>query len=211
VNQLERNELIVQAYKQHASQRRSTLIFTADVDHIYALMEVFNRNGIDARGVDSTSNPKLRLQLLEDFKAGLFPVLINCGIFTEGTNIPGVDCIIIARPTLSKLLYHQMIGRGLRTFPGKKDCLLLDIVDNSLEEIQSVPSLFGLHPRFDVQGMNMLRTLDLMKYFISKNPKASQALTLAEARQLAEMWDTLVYGSIAIGLFGLFVVIIGPP
>jgi superfamily II DNA or RNA helicase len=54
------------------------------------------------------------------------------GIFTTGTDFPWVSCIILARPTQSEMLYLQMIGRGLRTCPGKADCLILDHSDTTL-------------------------------------------------------------------------------
>ena len=57
---------------------------------------------------------------------GRFPVLINVGVLTEGTDIPCVDCIMIERTVASPVLMSQMVGRGLRLFPGKTDCLVLD-------------------------------------------------------------------------------------
>ena len=72
-------------------------------------------------------------------------VLTNCAVLTEGYDNPALDCIILARPTKSKLLFTQMIGRGTRTFPDKKDCLILDVSCISTEhDLVSFPSLFGL-------------------------------------------------------------------
>jgi hypothetical protein len=55
-------------------------------------------------------------------------VALRSAVLTEGFDEPSVDCIIVARPTQSALLYQQMLGRGTRTYPGKTDCLLLDVV-----------------------------------------------------------------------------------
>jgi len=55
-------------------------------------------------------------------------VVANCAVLTEGFDEPSVDCVIVARPTRSKTLYVQMIGRGTRLYPGKDDCLILDLV-----------------------------------------------------------------------------------
>ena len=55
-------------------------------------------------------------------------MVANCAVLTEGFDEPSVDCIIVARPTQSALLYQQMLGRGTWTYPGKTDCLLLDVV-----------------------------------------------------------------------------------
>jgi len=56
--------------------------------------------------------------------------LTNCQILTEGLDEPRIDCVIMGRPTKSSSLFTQMIGRGTRTFPLKKDCLILDFTDN---------------------------------------------------------------------------------
>ncbi|KCV69035.1 hypothetical protein H696_04455 [Fonticula alba] len=78
------------------------------------------------------------------------PVLINCTVLTEGTDVPFVDSILLARPTRSPVLFMQMLGRGLRLFPGKKDCLFVDFVDFIDEANMSaaigLPTLFGLDP-----------------------------------------------------------------
>lgn len=67
---------------------------------------------------------------------------------TEGTDIPCVDCILLARPTRSATLFQQMFGRGLRLFSGKGDCLVVDLVDNfkraGREGLVTIPSLLGL-------------------------------------------------------------------
>ena len=143
-------------------------MFAVDVQHIYDLVKVFRENGIDARGVDGRTRAFDRQQLLADFRARKFPVLINCGAFlpssfeidflaiiTEGVDIPPIDCIILARPTRSSVLLQQMIGRGLRLSPGKEYCLVLDFEDILHKKVTraSVPTLFGLSPSFDLQGM----------------------------------------------------------
>jgi type I site-specific restriction endonuclease len=59
-------------------------------------------------------------------------VLCNVLVLTEGFDLPLVDCVIMARPTQSRALYVQCLGRGLRLAPAKKDCLILDLTDNCL-------------------------------------------------------------------------------
>ena len=61
----------------------------------------------------------VRNKILEKSKEGKIRIIINCQVFTEGVDIPNIDSIMIARPTLSSLLYYQMIGRGLRISPSK--------------------------------------------------------------------------------------------
>lgn len=69
-------------------------------------------------------------------------------ILTEGTDIPCVDCILLGRPTRSNTLFQQMFGRGLRLFPGKEDCLLIDFMDNFKRSgssgLVTIPTLLGL-------------------------------------------------------------------
>ena len=80
-------------------------------------------------------------------------MLVNCGIFTEGTDIPNIDCILLARPTRSRNLIVQMIGRGMRLSPGKKDCHVIDMVGSvKAQGVISTPTLFGLDPNEIVTG-----------------------------------------------------------
>lgn len=75
---------------------------------------------------------------------------------TEGTDIPRIDCILMARPTKSSVLFQQMFGRGMRLFPEKKDCLVIDFVDNfskiSSEGLITFPTLMGLDHTQGVRG-----------------------------------------------------------
>ena len=147
VNTPERNNLIVNTYLDWIGTRKSTLIFAADVKHIDDLVKAFQSKGIDARGLDGSYDMGIRDTLISEFRQFKFPVLINCGILTEGTDIPSIDCVILARPTVSKVLLQQMIGRGMRLYEGKEDCLVLDFVDNIRgQDLVMVPTLLGLDP-----------------------------------------------------------------
>ncbi|OCF34628.1 hypothetical protein I316_03669 [Kwoniella heveanensis BCC8398] len=142
------NELIVGTYLHKAANRRSTLIFCVDLAHVSNLTNAFRSAGIDARSISSASKADLRKETIAAFGRGEFPVLINCEIFTEGTDIPEIDCIILARPTKSRNLLVQMVGRGLRLSPktGKEDCHLIDIVDSvgRANGMLVSPTLWGL-------------------------------------------------------------------
>ncbi len=111
---------------------RKTMVFAVDVANAHSLAEVLNRYRPScARAIDGTATDEERTTLLRDFTAGRFQFLVNCALFTEGFDEPSVACIAVARPTKSRALYTQMIGRGTRLFPGKADCLVLDFVGNS--------------------------------------------------------------------------------
>src|ERR671937_736608 len=78
--------------------------------------------------LDGTTPPATRRAILQRLHTGATRVVANCAVLTEGFDEPSVNCIIIARPTQSAVLYQQMLGRGTRTYPGKTDCLVLDVV-----------------------------------------------------------------------------------
>lgn len=87
VNTPEINELTVRSWLAMAKDRQSTLVFCVDLAHVAALNSVFRRHGYDAQFVTSNTPHRERAERLLAFKASKFPVLLNCGIFTEGTDI----------------------------------------------------------------------------------------------------------------------------
>lgn len=73
---------------------------------------------------------KDRDNILRKFKAGEIKTVFNVGVLTVGFDFPALDCIIIARPTMSLALYIQMVGRGIRLCDGKADCAVVDMCGN---------------------------------------------------------------------------------
>ncbi|GFG24783.1 putative mitochondrial ATP-dependent helicase irc3 [Aspergillus udagawae] len=140
------NNITVRAWLANAQDRKSTLVFCVDVAHAKALTEAFRSYGIDARYITAKTPKEVRMEQLRAFRNREYPVLLNCGLFTEGTDIPNIDCVLLARPTRSRNLLIQMIGRGLRLYPGKEDCHVLDMVATLNTGVLSTPTLFGLHP-----------------------------------------------------------------
>ncbi|KAE8352170.1 P-loop containing nucleoside triphosphate hydrolase protein, partial [Aspergillus coremiiformis] len=146
VNTDRTNHVTVRAWLANAKERKSTLVFCVDVEHTKQLTKVFRQAGVDARYLTGKTSKAVRDDQLLRFKNQEYPVLLNCGLFTEGTDIPNIDCVLLARPTRSRNLLIQMIGRGLRLHPGKKDCHIIDMVATLETGIISTPTLFGLHP-----------------------------------------------------------------
>lgn len=111
---------------------RKTLVFGVDVAHARALADTINafKPG-KAIALDGTAKPEERRAVLSLFRKGAFQYLCNCALFTEGFDEPDIACVALARPTQSRALYTQMLGRGTRLAPGKKNCLVLDFVGNS--------------------------------------------------------------------------------
>jgi DNA repair protein RadD len=123
-------ESAVQAYRDYGEDRRSVLIFAITIEHAELLTNAFLRAGYRASLVHSKLDKLKRQQTLASFDKGELDFLVNVGVLTEGWDCPRVDLIIMTRPTLSPGLYVQMIGRGTRLFPDKKDLLVLDLVGN---------------------------------------------------------------------------------
>lgn len=146
VNTEQVNEVTVRSWLARAGNRKSTLVFCVDLNHVAGLTAKFRQHGLDARFVTGDTHKINRGEILDAFKRGEFPVLINCGVFTEGTDIPNIDCVILARPTRSRNLLIQMIGRGMRLHKDKKNCHIIDMVSSLETGIVTVPTLFGLDP-----------------------------------------------------------------
>jgi superfamily II DNA or RNA helicase len=123
---------IVEAWLEHANGR-PTLAFMPSIDISKEQVEAFRAAGVTAWHVDAKTpkgdrdnpEPGSRRWVLDEFRAGRITVICNVGLFTEGTDLPLVSCVIL-KMTMSVLLYTQMVGRGLRLWPGKNDCVVLD-------------------------------------------------------------------------------------
>ncbi|KAG6101183.1 hypothetical protein E4U30_002862 [Claviceps sp. LM220 group G6] len=155
VNTDEVNDIMVKTWMHKAHDRKSTLVFCVDLAHVVALTNRFRQYGYDARFVTGETHRIDRSEILDAFKRGEFPVLVNCGVFTEGTDIPNIDCIVLGRPTRSRNLLVQMIGRGMRLHPGKKNCHIIDMVSSLDTGITTTPTLFGLDPNELVDGASV--------------------------------------------------------
>lgn len=128
----ERNERVVRAYLDHATGRQA-LCFAVTVKHAQHLAETFIRAGVRAAMVCGETLPEERRRLLRAYEQGELTVLCNVGVLTEGYDDPRTSCVILARPTQSRALFVQCLGRGLRLAPGKRDCIVLDMTDNCLK------------------------------------------------------------------------------
>ena len=128
VIKLEHLKSTVRTLEAHAQDRRSIVIFCVSIGHTERLVEAFAEEGIVCEAIHSEMTLSDRDDILQRFNRGETRILANVGVLTEGWDAPRTDCIVLCRPTLSAALYVQMVGRGLRTFSGKRDCLVLDLV-----------------------------------------------------------------------------------
>lgn len=146
VNTANTNQLVVNTWNYHSKGGQkyiSTMVFCVDIEHAINVANTFRDNGVRAEVVTSKTERAERRELIDDFKAQKYPVLVNCGVFTEGTDIPNIDMIILNRPTTSPGLLTQMLGRGLRTHPNKDHCHIIDMVGKVNPNMATVPTLFG--------------------------------------------------------------------
>jgi len=146
-------DAIAQCYKEMA--QGATLVFAVSVAHANEIA------GRIPGAVVVTAKTKGRSKIIERFTSGEIPCIVNCMVFTEGTDIPRVETIIIARPTQSDSLYAQMVGRGLRLSPGKDKLNLIDCVGiTGKANLCTAPSLLGIDlqnipekKKEDIEGM----------------------------------------------------------
>ncbi len=114
-------------------KRKSILLFACSIQHAKYLSFVLDAiYGIKSASIDNTTSTEERDQSINDFRTGKISVLCNYDILTTGFDAPKVECVFIARPTFSHLLYNQMAGRGLRgtRSNGTSNCIIVDVFDN---------------------------------------------------------------------------------
>lgn len=120
----------VEAYHKHGENRQHGVAFCVDIAHSKALAERFKAAGVSCEAIHSELPQDTRKAILSAFEDGRIKMLLNVGILIEGWDCPKANLIMFCRPTLAPALYIQMLGRGLRPFPGKESCLLIDLAGN---------------------------------------------------------------------------------
>ena len=150
------------------SDRQHILIFLPTVQASIEATRILNESDITASCVLGITPSEERRQTLEDFRDGKIRVLINCMVLTEGFDCPCIDALIVARPTKSGLLIQQMVGRGLRKAPGKKDCIIVDLAfQRRQQDLISVAAsgIFGGFQdlEFSRQDMSILELIEFQK------------------------------------------------
>jgi len=191
VNTKERNLLAVRSY-QGLGTGRQALVFCVDVAHTQDMCQAFQDAGISAGYVVGSTPKDERAKTIQDHKSGNIAVMVGCGVFTEGYDDPSINCIIMARPTKSSLVYTQCLGRGTRIAPFKLDLLVIDLVDVGATGVQSVNTLFGLPVKLNTDD-GVLATQDAFKEEADQLSLASfaEAVTMEDVRRMARDFDPL--------------------
>lgn len=148
------NRAVVQSWCQYGLDRK-TIVFAVDVAHAQALTEEFSAAGYAAGHVNGAMKVRDRKAALKKFRDGETKILTNVEVLTEGYDDPSIEAVLFARPTQSHSLYVQCVGRGLRLFPSKTECLVIDMVGNSdKHSVVQLATLTGYDP---VKPLNAVR------------------------------------------------------
>ena len=166
-------EQITTHWQKHAGDKR-TVIFLPKVEMAYELAEFMRAGGIRAEALDGGTGKGDRREIFDRYKSGETQVLCNVLVLSTGWDSPITECLVMARPTQSKALYLQAMGRGLRTWPGVIDGL--DTAEDRLAAIaaSAKPSCLVMD-MIGVTGKHKLMTMvELMGV---EKPKARRKLT----------------------------------
>lgn len=139
----ERNQIIVDTWLNYVKDKR-TVVFCASVKHAEQIADLFKKSGINAVAVSGSIKTSERNEWLAKFAFGEVKVLCACDLLNEGWDCPQTEVLFMARPTMSKVLYTQQLGRGMRLSEGKEFLMVFDFVDNASQ--YNVP--YSLHRLF---------------------------------------------------------------
>lgn len=130
VNIHEINKQVVNEIIECGKDRKGWLIFSAGCDHAHQLDILLKEAGYNGGVILGDTPSNKRDELIQDFKDQKIRYLINNAVLTKGFDAPHIDLLAAVRPTVSPVLWTQMIGRAFRLCEGKENALLLDFADN---------------------------------------------------------------------------------
>ncbi len=141
----ERNKLIVDTWLRYVLNKR-TVVFCASVKHAQQIAHLFQEAHISAVAVSGDMKQSERKEFQDKFIHREIQVLCACDLLNEGWDCPEIEVLFMARPTMSKVLYTQQLGRGMWLFEGKESLMVFDFVDNASQYNmpQSLHRLFKL-------------------------------------------------------------------
>ena len=169
---------------------RKTVVFLPLVKTSQKFCDLINVHGLKA--VEVNGNSPDRKEILKDFENGEYDVLCNSMLLSEGYDCPSVDTIVVLRPTKIRSLYQQMVGRGMRLSPGKKELLLLDFLWMTERHDLCRPSALiskdeSIAKRIDKLVMDTGCGIDLLEAESRAENDVIQEREAALARELAAM------------------------
>jgi superfamily II DNA or RNA helicase len=203
VDTLERNQKVLEAY-QTLTPGKKALVFTASVEHARNVAQLFKDAGIKAAFASGDTPQKEREAIVAGFRGTRVDVLVNCGLYLEGFDVPSIEAIINARPTKSTTLYTQVTGRGLRPLDeyayvlsnlptpdarrtaiaqsDKPYAIVIDIVDQARRhQLVTLPTLWGLPAQIDAQGRPISEVAESYEELFRLGPREAARARTAEA------------------------------
>jgi superfamily II DNA or RNA helicase len=194
-----RNDLIVSAYLSHTRGKKA-IAFCATIAQAEHLCAAFRGKGVAAAWASGTTSRRTREENVRDFRSGKLNVLVNCGIYVEGFDVPDAEVLIGARPTASASLHIQMTGRVMRPLDdtarrlgrcenaaarraaiaasAKPVATILDIVDQTnRHSLCTIPSLWGLPAAIDIGGHDPADAAALYRTLVEKAPATAKLMT----------------------------------
>jgi len=121
-------------YRELANKKK-TLCYCRNIKHAEQIAHLFREHGYNFENLDGTMKHKKRREIVSALADGRLDGVTSVNLIAYGFDLPGVENIIMLRPTLSRAMFFQMIGRGLRVSPGKEKCTIFDHVNNSYEHL----------------------------------------------------------------------------
>ncbi len=163
-------------WREHAQQR--TLAFCASIRHAEFMAEQFSKAGISAAAVYANSALS-RAEALARLSSGQLSVVFSVDLFSEGVDLPEIDTVMMLRPTESKILFLQQLGRGLRRASGKDKLVVLDFVGNHHSFLHKPQALFGIGANFKAMA-RFARDLELGRFQLPKGCYVNYDLQLID-------------------------------
>ncbi len=129
---VERDEKVISEYKEKIQPENvSTIAFCATKRHVERMVQKFTEAGIkNVKGIHYRTSLDTRKKIIDDFRYGTVPILFTVDILNEGVDFPECGALMMLRPTMSRNIFEQQLGRGLRKRKGKKRLLVLDFISN---------------------------------------------------------------------------------
>ena len=150
------NEAVVTHWKEQAGDRQ-TVVFCSTIDHCRHVTEAFEAAGVKVGLVHSQLSKPEREVILDAYSRGEIQVIVNVAMLTEGWDDPPTSCVVLLRPSSYVNTWRQMIGRGLRTSPGKENCIVLDF-GMSTTYHKDTPEVTGLEEEEEDEEENVGNT-----------------------------------------------------
>lgn len=191
------NDVAVRTWQDRCANKKS-IFFCVSKDHAERFRDQISSAGAKAAVIVDETSREERAAILSLYEKGDLNVLVNVGVLTEGFDCESIECVHILRPTRSRTVYTQMIGRGTRKIPGVKESV--DVFDyaNQGHDICSIGPLFGLPVLWKMKGQSVLEEAERVEVI-----QAEMGLPAHGSSSLEELLDKLVHRRIRMVIGGI--------